>query len=81
VDRSVTPGKQWIGQSLQQLDLPEDVLVALIRRRGRSIVPQWRTTLEDGDRITIIGEPARLDVLASALRVVRHSPTSESPLP
>ena len=75
------PGKQWIGQSLQQLDLPEDVLVALIRRRGRSIVPQWRTTLEDGDRITIIGEPARLDVLASTLGVVRHSPTSESPLP
>ena len=75
------PGKQWIGQSLQQLDLPEDVLVALIRRHNRSIVPQWRTTLEDGDRITIIGEPAQLAVLASTLGVVRHSPTGEAPLP
>ena len=75
------PGKQWIGQSLQQLDLPEDVLVALIRRHNRSIVPQWRTTLEDGDRITIIGEPAQLAVLASTLGVVRHSPTGEARLP
>ena len=75
------PGKQWIGKSLQQLDLPEEVLVALIRRDDRSIVPQWRTTLQDGDRITIIGEPAQLDHLASTIGVVRHQPTGEAPLP
>ena len=75
------PGKQWIGKSLQQLDLPEEVLVALIRRDDRSIVPQWRTTLQDGDRITIIGEPAQLDHLASTIGVVRHQLTGEAPLP
>ena len=73
------PVEHWIGRSLQQLDLPEGVLVALIRRHGRSIVPQWRTTLQEGDRITIIGEPAQLAQLASTLGGERHPPTIHPP--
>ncbi len=61
------PEVKWIGLSLQKLDLPEGVLVALIRRDGRSIVPQWRTVLQAGDRVTIIGEPAELGELARSL--------------
>ncbi len=61
------PEAKWVGLSLQKLDLPEGVLVALIRRGGRSIVPQWRTVLQAGDRVTIIGEPAELGELARSL--------------
>lgn len=75
------PGRRWIGQSIKELDLPEDVLVALIQRHGRSIVPQWRTSLQEGDRITIIGEPAQLNILASSLGIERHGPTGEARLP
>ncbi len=69
-------GQHWIGRSLQQLDLPEGVLVALIRRHGRSIIPQWRTILQVDDRLTLIGEPAQLAELASTLGVERHPPAS-----
>ena len=40
--------------------LPEDVLVAMIRRRGRVFVPRGGTVLRAGDRLTVIGEPDSL---------------------
>ncbi len=58
---------RWIGRPLHELDIPAGVLVALIRRSGQSIVPQWRTVLKDGDRLTILGDPAELAKLASGL--------------
>ena len=33
------------------------------RRRGDTLVPQGRTGLREGDRIAIIGPPARIDRL------------------
>ncbi len=62
-----TPVNAWIGKSLQELDLPDGLLVVLIRRRGRSIVPQWRTVLRSGDRLTILGEPGGLAELSDRL--------------
>lgn len=45
----------WIGQRLKELKFPEDTLVALIRRSGRTLVPHGNTELHEGDRLTIIG--------------------------
>jgi len=58
---------KWIGRALHELDIPAGLLVALIRRGGRSIIPQWRTVLRDGDRLTILGDPAELAKLAGEL--------------
>ncbi len=46
-----------VGQRLRDLNLPNGVLVALIRRGNTVHIPRGSTQLEDGDRITIIGEP------------------------
>ena len=51
-----TKSEQLIGRALQDIDMPEGSLVALIRRSGNIIVPRGRTRLEAGDRLTIIGE-------------------------
>jgi APA family basic amino acid/polyamine antiporter len=61
---SGTPTETLVGRSLRELEMPDGSLIALIRRRGRSIVPRGRTVLQDGDRLTIIGEPAGLRKLA-----------------
>lgn len=61
--RSGRPGEAWIGKALRELDLPDGVLVALVRRQGRFLVPRGRTVLQEGDRLTILGgeeEIARL---------------------
>ncbi len=44
--------------------MPEGSLVALIRRQGEVLVPRGRTVLQEGDRLTIIGEPMGLATLA-----------------
>jgi APA family basic amino acid/polyamine antiporter len=61
-----------IGKSLSELDLPPGCLVALIRRYGEMLVPQGRTVLRDGDRLTVIGSPAGLRLLED--RYEQHTP-------
>ena len=47
----------FVGRALKEIRFPEGCLVAMLRRRGITIVPKGKTVLEDGDRLTIIGEP------------------------
>ena len=53
--RNNTPSSVFIGRSLKEIRMPEYCLVALIRRRGETIVPRGLTVLLEGDRLTIIG--------------------------
>ena len=43
--------------------MPEECLVALIRRKGETIVPRGLTELMEGDRLTIIGDPKGIEQL------------------
>jgi len=61
-----------IGKSLSELELPPGCLVALIRRYGEMLVPQGRTVLREGDRLTVIGSPAGLRLLEE--RYEEHAP-------
>ena len=45
---------------LRELDLPGHLLVALVRRGDRTIVPDGNTMLRPGDRLTVIGTPAEV---------------------
>ena len=66
-----TKAESLIGHAIKELDLPPGCLVALIRRFGEMIVPQGRTVLREGDRLTIIGAPAGLRQLAE--RYAEHA--------
>lgn len=46
-----------IGKAMRELDFPADTLVALITRDDEVLIPRGSTTLQTGDRITIIGDP------------------------
>ncbi|MHC4909068.1 MAG: amino acid permease, partial [Planctomycetota bacterium] len=59
---------ELVGRSLRELDMPEGSLVALIWRGGESIIPRGATVLENGDRLTIIGEPDGLEQFAARFR-------------
>lgn len=48
---------ELIGRRLRDLKLPDGVLVALIRRNGKILVPRGSTILEDNDRLTVLGNP------------------------
>ena len=40
--------------------MPKGSLVALIRRDGAVLIPRGDTVLREGDRLTIIGDPAAI---------------------
>ncbi len=49
--------KQLIGKTIREIKISGECLIALIRRGSRIVVPKTDTRLEEGDRLTIIGEP------------------------
>lgn len=56
-----TPSWDWAGKELRAIGLPEQCLVAAIRRHGGTLVPRGSSRLLAGDRLLIFGEP---DVIA-----------------
>jgi mannitol/fructose-specific phosphotransferase system IIA component (Ntr-type) len=58
---SDTATESMIGETVADLKMPTGSLVALVRRNGSLLVPNGRTTLEEGDHLTIIGDPAGIE--------------------
>lgn len=52
-----SPAAAFAGKLIRELELPEEALIAIIRRGDRSLVPRGATRIRAGDRLTIIGEP------------------------
>ena len=63
-----TPTASLIGLALKDLNMPEGTLIALVSRESEVIVPRGATVLEEGDRLTVIGEPAGLKILAQRFK-------------
>jgi mannitol/fructose-specific phosphotransferase system IIA component (Ntr-type) len=61
--RSNSPSSVLIGRSLGEIRMPEGSLVALIRRKGETIIPRGQTVLEEGDRLTVIGDAHGIEKL------------------
>jgi len=53
--RAGTSSSVLINKEIRGLELPEQCLVAIVRREGEMIVPHGDTILKKGDRLTIIG--------------------------
>lgn len=57
---TLLPDSPWgffIGKRILDLEIPEQVLLAMIERKGEVIIPRGNTFLNAGDSLTIIGEP------------------------
>lgn len=52
--------EELIGLALSEIRWPAGSLVALINRNGAVLIPRGTTVLQDGDRLTIIGDPAAI---------------------
>jgi mannitol/fructose-specific phosphotransferase system IIA component (Ntr-type) len=58
---SDTATETFIDERVADLNMPAGNLVALVRRNGQIHIPNGSTTLHEGDRITIIGDPAGIN--------------------
>lgn len=43
------------GRPLREVPLPRDVLILLVRRNGRQVIPHGDTVLQPGDAVTLVG--------------------------
>ncbi len=59
-----------INKPLYEISIPSGCLIALIRRGGIIIVPKGQTVLEEGDRLTILGDPGAI----KEFRELFHNP-------
>lgn len=51
---------QLIGKVLKDIRWPKKTLIALIHRNHAIVIPEGKTSLKNGDRLTIIGEPRNI---------------------
>ncbi len=54
---------ELVGKSLREIHLPPGNLIPVIRRKGQNIIPRGDTVLQEGDRLTILGDPDDLKEL------------------
>lgn len=52
-----SPAASLAGKTIGDLDLPDDSLIAAVRRDGSTIMPKGSTKLQANDRLLVIGEP------------------------
>ncbi len=51
------------GMALRSVPLPDDTLIAMIRRDDEVVIPDGDTVLRSGDRVTVLGEPDAIAAL------------------
>ncbi len=59
--------KRVVGKAIKELSLPEDSLIVMVRREGKSIIAHGETKLLDGDYATIIGKLGAVQEAANRL--------------
>ena len=64
--------ERLIGLRLREISLPDGTLIAMIRRGDDVVIPRGGTTLEGGDRITVIGKPDGISALRRHHGEVAH---------
>tara|TARA_B100001059_G_scaffold45438_1_gene38138 strand:+ start:31343 stop:33430 length:2088 start_codon:yes stop_codon:yes gene_type:complete len=75
-DRSLTlsidshgPCREWIGKRLFEIDLPDEVLVALVYSQDQRHIPTGKTILREDDHLIVIGDPAGIAALREQLDI------------
>lgn len=68
--KGVGPHESWIGARLRDVDLPDGTLVAMVGRGDEMIVPKGDTVFEDGDRVTVLGNPQAINALRDRYGIV-----------
>lgn len=68
VECEVEAGSALAGHTLSEIELPEDCLVAGIRRGGRLIIPNGKTMIEAGDQLSVVARREDEDIVRSLAR-------------
>lgn len=59
----------FIGKQILELDLPENVLIVLINRGGKFLVPRGSTVLEPYDKLMILSDREKMDIVRNIFKL------------
>ncbi len=71
IDVRVPSGGYVVGQRIQDIDMPDECVVAAVIRDGQFVVPRGRTEIKEGDHVVLVGPPAAVTD-AHAVFTTRH---------
>ena len=49
-----------VGKQIKNINMPDNCLIAIIKRENEIVVPDGETVFKLGDKITVIGEPSSI---------------------
>lgn len=78
VQLSVPENSQVVGKSVIDLALPEDLLIVLIEREGKTVIPRGSTQIMANDKLYILAEDPGLQLIRSKL--LATAPQTEAPV-
>lgn len=55
--------RDLIGKKIMEIDLPGESLVTILKRNGNIKIPHGRTVIEEGDKLSIIGEVEDINLI------------------
>ena len=67
IDYAISPGSRAAGCTVEELRLPEGVIVALVARDTRLIAPRGATRLQAGDHVFVIAQSSERDTVDAVL--------------
>ena len=56
IEVNITSDSKLVNKSIADADISEDILILMIKRNGKTIVPKGVTIIEDGDVLVVTGD-------------------------
>lgn len=69
VEIEIPQGNKLSGKNLSEIKIPADMVIVTITRSGHLIIPRGNTTIEDGDKITIIAKDSIIHSLNDVFKI------------
>jgi len=73
LETPVELGSSAAGKKISEVDWPQNVLVAGVRRGNRELVPSGETRLLQGDYLVVLSSEAQYDEVNRALRRICYA--------
>ena len=66
VEVTITKESKWVNKSIMEAEIPDEILIVMIKRKGEVIIPKGASVIEEGDILVLSGEDIeRNDVLCN----------------
>ncbi|MFG6394185.1 MAG: hypothetical protein K1W24_08440 [Lachnospiraceae bacterium] len=50
----ISKDSQWCDKAIGELDIPKDMLIAMVIRDGGTVIPNGQTVLKENDKVVIV---------------------------